>query len=267
MLKNLLRVGMLFKGSGVILLYCLSPVILFAQEQKKSILKSKNTGDHYEIIIQFPKSFDSTKSYNLVFFPDATINSGNTILSQDKSLLQNCVLVGIGHQGDWSMKRQRDFIPSDAGGYSNEKFGQAGKFYLLMKNELLPYIQSRFPNPKKKVFIGHSFGGLISLYMSMRDNKLFDHYYAISPSIWANYNELLKIEENYSKKNKNYQSNISMYAGSLEVFNKVLSSSSEFYETVKKRNYKGININYKVVNGANHYGIMPKIIPEILKSL
>jgi predicted alpha/beta superfamily hydrolase len=176
-------------------------------------------------------------------------------------------LIGIAHKGDWNAKRQRDFIPSDAGGYNDKNFGQASKFYSFMKEELIPYINKKFSRQKSKVFIGHSFGGLMALYMSLRENKLFDHYYAISPSVWTNYKELMKIEKQYAANNKSYTSNISIYAGSLEFLNKVLSSSQEFYNTVKARKYAGLSITHSIINGVNHYGIVPKVIPGILSQL
>jgi predicted alpha/beta superfamily hydrolase len=235
-----------------------------AQQKKEEIVSGK-TGDTYELIIRKPKIFDTTKSYHLVYFTDAGINSGKAILSQPEDNIKNCILVGIAHKGDWDTKRQRDFIPSDAGGYHDKDFGQASKFFLFMKDELVPYINRKFTRQKNKVFIGHSFGGLLALYMSLKENKLFDHYYAISPSVWASYYELMKIEKNYASKNKEYNSAISIYAGSLEFLNKVLTSSQEFCNTVKERNYKGLSITHTVISGVNHYGIVPEVIPAILK--
>ena len=258
---------MSFMRIDLILLFLLLLPSAGDSQQTKEEVKSSKTGDTYEIIIKRPKNFDSTKSYHLVYFTDAGINSGKTILSQAEENTKNCILIGIAHKGDWDMKRQRDFIPSDAGGYNNKNFGQAARFFLFMKDELMPYINKKFSTPKSKVFVGHSFGGLLALYMSMKDNKLFDHYYAISPSVWANYYELMDIEKNYAAKNKNYNSHISVYAGSLEFLNKVLSSSKQFYTTVTERKYKGLSIAHAVINGVNHYGIVPKVIPDILKQL
>ena len=249
----------------VILLLFLLPIAGLTQQTKEDF-KSINTGDSYEIIIKKPANYDSTKTYHLVYFTDAGINSGKTILSQSADLIKNCILIGIVHKGDWDTKRQRDFIPSDAGGHGSINFGQASKFFLFMKDELMPYMNKKFKS-KSKIFIGHSFGGLLALYMSIRENKLFDHYYAISPSVWANYYELMDIEKNYAAKNKNYNSNISIYAGSLEFLNKVLSSSKQFYNKVNERKYNGLSIKHSVVSGVNHYGIVPKVIPAILKEL
>jgi predicted alpha/beta superfamily hydrolase len=242
------------------------PLKLFCQQTKEDF-KSSKTGDTYEIIIRKPQNFDPTKAYHVVYFTDAGINSGKTILSQPEDDIRNCILIGIAHKGDWDTKRQRDFIPSDVSGSNDYIFGQASKFYLFMKEELIPYIDKKYNKTKSKVFVGHSFGGLLALYMSMRQNRLFDHYYAISPSVWANYKELMKIEKEYATKNKSYNSNISIYAGSLEFLNRVLSSSQEFFTTVKGRNYTGLSISRSVISGVNHYGIVPKVVPEIFKRL
>jgi len=58
-----------------------------------------------------------------------------------------------------------------------------------------------------------------------------------------------------------------MYAGSLEFLNKVLSSSQEFYNTVKDRKYTGITITHSIISGVNHYGIVPRVVPGILRQL
>lgn len=248
------------------LLLIFASIELCSQQTKEDFTSAK-TGDIYEIIIRKPVNFDSTKSYHLVFFTDATIKSGRVILSQQEHVLTNCILIGIAHKGDWKSKRQRDFIPSDAGGYKNDNFGQASRFFLFMKEEFIPFIYKKFNKVKSRVFIGHSFGGLLALYMSIRDNKLFDHFYALSPSVWANYYELMAIEKNYAFTSDKYTSSISIYAGSLEFLNKVLSSSKEFYKTVKARNYKGLTMSHAIISGVNHYGVVPQVIPEILKEL
>jgi hypothetical protein len=238
-----------------------------SSQTTKEDFQSAKTGDTYQLIIKRPVNYDLTKTYHHVYFADAAIKSGSVILDQPIDSIKNCILIGIAHKGDWNIKRQRDFIPSDAGGYKSDNFGQAAKFFLFMKEELMPYIKKKFPKQKTDVFIGHSFGGLLALYMSMKDNKLFDHYYSISPSVWANYYELMKIEKEYAAKNKNYNSTISIYAGSLEFLNKVLTSSKEFYDKVKERNYSGLAISRSVVSGVNHYGIVLKVVPLILRRL
>lgn len=255
-------------NTAILLIYfLLCSLISFPQSIEKIKLTSLHTGDDYEIIIKKPKTFDSAKNYHIVYFTDASLNSGKYILGLDDSKTNNCILVGIGHIGNHVMRRQRDFIPSDAGGFNDKEFGQASKFYLFVKTELMPFIDKKVTQQKTKVFIGHSFGGLLALYFSLKENRLFDQYYAISPSVWANYNELLKIEEDYNKKNTTYNATVYLYAGSLEVFNKVLSSTTIFYKTIIKRKYQGLSISYKEISWANHYGTVEKVVPGIFLKL
>ena len=131
----------------------------------------------------------------------------------------------------------------------------------------MPFVDKRIHNQKTKVFIGHSFGGLLALYFSLKENKLFDRYYAISPSVWANHQELLKIEEMYKDKHDSYDATIYLYAGSLEIFNKVLGSTTRFYHIVTKRGYKNLSIYYQEIAWANHFATVHKVIRGIFQEL
>ena len=63
----------------------LIPFSVNAQQTKEEIISTK-TEDTYEIIIRKPRIFDTAKSYHLVFFTDAGINSGKAILSQSEKI-------------------------------------------------------------------------------------------------------------------------------------------------------------------------------------
>src|SRR5688500_15712663 len=115
-------IGQLSIKMKELLVFLFLPQILYSQSTKEDF-KSKQTGDTYEIIIRKPADFDSTQPHHIVYFTDASINSGKFILSLKDETIKNCVLIGIAHKGDWSTKRKRDLIPSDAGGYNNASFG------------------------------------------------------------------------------------------------------------------------------------------------
>jgi predicted alpha/beta superfamily hydrolase len=243
---------------------------LTAQTIEKQNLHSTHTGDDYEIIVRKPEGFSPDKSCHIIYVADGSIKLGNYMLGTDKSwkatVPKTCVVVAIAHKGDWHTKRSRDFIPSDAGGYSDKNFGQANKFYLFLKNELIPWVNKKFPKQKDKSFIGHSFSGLFCLYTLFQSDKLFDKHFAISPSVWANYSELIKIEANFSKKNKSLKATVMLQAGGLEVFNKVLSSTKEFYTVTQGRKYTGYTVSFSTVNNANHYSMIKPGVDKILKT-
>ena len=221
------------------------PVFSFAQTTRVDTVYSTNTKDKYVITVRKPAGFSAAKKYHHVYMTDGGIGIGDYVLGKSKSwaavIPANCVVIAIGHIGDYNTKRPRDFIPADITKNVETNFGKADKFYLFLKNELIPTIEKQLPNKKDRSFIGHSFGGLFCLYTLFKDDKLFDKHFAISPSCWANYYELDKIEEAYFKKNKQINANVTMYVGGLEFLNKVLYSTRSFYTTVTGRKYKGLD--------------------------
>ena len=234
-------------------------------------IHSINTKDDYIIQAKTPKGYSQSRKYSIIYVADGLIGTGKYILGSDSSwaatIPPNCIIVAIGHIGNWEEKRRRDFIPSDAGGYQNDNFGHADRFYSFLKSELIPFVHQKFPNQESEVFIGHSFGGLFSLYASLKDEQLFDQYFAISPSVWANDRELLKIESTFFNSHTDFNSSIHIYAGSLEQFNKVLTSTKEFLKPLEQKKYNSLKLTFEIIPWANHFSVRKPAIDKILASL
>lgn len=232
---------------------------------------STHVKDKFVITIKKPADYSTGKKYHLVYITDGTIGIGEYILGTNNSwkatVPSNCIIIAIGHIGNWHDKRPRDLIPSDISKNAGDDFGKADKFYLFLQKELIPLIERKFPNKKDRVFIGHSFGGLFCLYTLFQSDKLFDRHFAISPSIWANYYELDKIEAGYAKKIKSMNARVVIYVGTLEFLNKVLYSSRSFYKTVTERKYTGLSISKDEIGYANHFSIRKPAVDKIFESL
>ena len=249
----------------------LSPIFLRSQTTETDTVYSKHVKDKFIITIRKPASFDLKKKYHHVYITDGSIGIGDYILGKDKSwaatIPSSCIIIAISHMGDWESKRRRDFIPSDITKNSEKNFGKADSFYLFLKNELIPMVEKKITNKKDRVFIGHSFGGLFCLYTLFKDDKLFGRHFAISPSIWANYYELDKIEEKFFKTHKILKANVMLFAGTLEFLNKVLASTRGFYTTMQTRKYSGLVIQKDEINYANHFSIRKPAVDKIFESL
>jgi len=255
----------------VIIFLLIAPIFTIAQTTETDTVYSKHVKDNFVITIRRPAAFDLKKKYHHVYITDGSIGIGDYILGKDKSwaatIPSSCVIIAISHVGDWESKRARDFIPSDISKNSENYFGKADSFYLFLKTELIPMVEKKLTNKKDRVFIGHSFGGLFCLYILFKDDKLFDKHFAISPSVWANYYELDKIEEKFSKTNTALKANVTLFAGTLEFLNKVLSSTRSFYQTMQKRKYYGMIIQKNEINYANHFSIRKPAVDKIFESL
>lgn len=252
-------------------LFLLLPVFAVAQTTQIDTVYSTNTKDKYVITIRKPAGFSAAKKYHHVYMTDGGIGMGDYVLGKSSSwaatIPPNCVIIAIGHIGDYNTKRPRDLIPSDITKNVEMNFGKADKFYLFLKNELIPSMEKKMPNKKSRAFIGHSFGGLFCLYTLFQDDKLFDRHFAISPSCWANYYELDKIEEAYFKKNKQLNANVTIYVGGLEFLNKVLYSTRSFYTTVTGRKYKGLTMVKDEIGNANHLSIRKPAVDRAFEQL
>lgn len=201
-------------------LFTFESLASISQHTSVDTLYSSNTKDKYIIKVRLPEGYSTSQKYQFVYMTDGSIGIGDYVLGKSNSwsatVPENCIIIAIGHTGNWHDKRSRDLIPSDISNNAEKDFGKAAAFYMFLKNELIPGIENRIRNKKSSAFIGHSFGGLFCLYTLFRDDKLFDRHFAISPSCWANYNELDKVEEAYFKKNKDLAAKVSIYVGGLE---------------------------------------------------
>jgi predicted alpha/beta superfamily hydrolase len=257
------------KKNGWLLL--LLPFFAEAQITQVDTVYSSNTNDKYVIIIRKPADFSIGKKYHHVYMTDGGIGIGDYVLGRSSSwaatIPSNCIVIAIGHLGNWHEKRNRDLIPTDITKNPTATFGKAGSFYLFLKNELIPSIEKKLPNKKSRAFIGHSLGGLFCLYTLFKDDNLFDHHFAISPSCWANNNEIDKIEEAFFKKHTQLHANVTIYVGGLEFLNKVLFSTRSFYNTVIERKYKGLTIIKDEIGNANHFSIRKPAVDRAFEKL
>ncbi len=255
----------------LILSFILLPLLSFSQVTETDTLYSLYVKDQFVITVRKPPGFSKTKNYHHVYITDGSVGIGDYILGKSDSwkatIPSNCVIIAISHMGDWHDKRPRDFIPSDISKNPSEHFGKADLFYQFLKTELIPKTEKKLTNKISRAFIGHSFGGLFCLYTLLKEDKLFDRHFAISPSCWANYNELDKIEEEFAKTHKTLKANVTIYVGGLEFLNKVLPSTRRFYHTVTKRKYTGLQIKKDEIGNANHFSIRKPAVDRAFEAL
>ena len=114
-------------------------------------------------------------------------------------LTEPYIMVGI-TQGtdanDWAVMRTRDYTPAPpTDDYSKSNMylqaidlaGGAAKFTGFLKEELIPYIESKYPSdPSRRCFVGYSLGGLLGVDILRSDPQLFQYYLLGSASLWFN---------------------------------------------------------------------------------
>ena len=88
--------------------------------------------------------------------------------------------------------RTRDLTPTHVKTAAVDTTSGGGeKFTSFLEQELIPHIDSLYQTSPYRVFIGHSFGGLLAVNTLIHHANLFSSYVAIDPSLWWDHQKLL----------------------------------------------------------------------------
>lgn len=105
------------------------------------------------------------------------------------NLGQNAIVPKMVVVGIPNTDRTRDLTPTHMDVmFGDSSFvrtsGGGDKFLEFMEKELIPYVEGKYPVTGYRTFVGHSFGGLASVYALFTRPELFNNYVAIDPSMW-----------------------------------------------------------------------------------
>lgn len=124
-------------------------------------------------------SFIPGRTWRVAEYADDAIAAGQ---------VEPLVIVGVANAGE---RRLAEYTPSrdwKLGG------GDADKYALLVTRELLPFLHARYrlqSDPECTGIGGSSLGGLVSLWMGLRNPETFGRLAVLSPSVWWNHRYIL----------------------------------------------------------------------------
>ena len=150
-----------------------------------------------EVYIQLPAYYnpDGNVKYPVVYIIDGEMflpTVCNVHAHYSGGFMPEMVIVGISN----SKNRVRDLttsvIETQYGMPYKAENGAANKFSEFIEKELIPYIENKYSVTNYRTLIGHSYGGLFTIYTLINNPHLFANYLAIDPSLdWDN-QKLLK---------------------------------------------------------------------------
>ncbi|UTW60243.1 hypothetical protein KFE96_07995 [Kordiimonas sp. SCSIO 12603] len=161
---------------------------------KRYLLQSGILEEEREILVHLPKSYDpsdgNTQKYPVIVvldgdshFGHATLGSG---LLEENSRMPEAIIVAI---------------PNGRGTRGRDMAREMDKFRNFIGNEVLPFVEAKFPTSGHKTLFGHSLAGYFTLSVLADDGDMFDAYVAASPVVQVRNSELLgKFEKIFSEK-------------------------------------------------------------------
>ncbi len=160
-------------------------------------LYSQILNESRKIYIQLPASYNPEKNQK---YPVAFILDGEVFLPTvtdvhnyySGGFFPEMVLVGISNDKNRIRDLTTSTIKTKYGMPYNEENGEAESFSKFIEKELIPYIETKYPVTNFRTLIGHSYGGLFTIYSLLKQPHLFANYLAIDPSLDWDGQKLLK---------------------------------------------------------------------------
>src|SRR3984957_8487680 len=178
--KHLMRLNVII--ASLPLLLCL---YASAQPGIKDSIYSQTLQEERRLQIQLPAEYKSgsDQKYQVLYLLDGEWNA--ELFQQVQSWSRQwgytppIIMVGVVNSyPNNNNQRFRDLTPTATGPNGS---GGGPKLLSFLKNELIPYINKKYPSNGSAILWGHSLGGLFVLYALATEPDLFDGYIAANP--------------------------------------------------------------------------------------
>jgi len=159
-------------------------------------VKSMILGEWRKIWIYTPRGLEKNESYPTIYILDGDNNfhslSGLAGYLMNTGQIPKMIIVAIPNTN-----RFRDLTPSKMetsfwDGKPLEENGGGDRFLDFIEKELKRHMEKNYPVNDYRMLVGHSLGGLTAIHTLVNRPELFTSYIAIDPSLWWDYQQLLK---------------------------------------------------------------------------
>jgi predicted alpha/beta superfamily hydrolase len=187
MKKSLIRCVLLI----IPLLAIFSNAIAQNQPGKRDSLYSASLKEERVFEVVLPENYKpgSAEKYDVLYVLDGDWNLKSAVdvqqFAQNNAYTPPIIMVAV-HNTD----RSRDMTPTKV--VQMPGSGGADKFLAFLKNELVPYINKKYPASGNNILYGHSLGGLFAVYAFVAEPQLFNSYLIVDPSLWWDDNYIQK---------------------------------------------------------------------------
>lgn len=184
------------------------------------------SGREYEIYVSLPAGYEDNagKAYPLVVLADGGRAFPNLAcdvkaFTTSGEIAEEPIVVGLSYAAgeDRKNSRSRDYTPVTHGP-ANRIYGGAAAYQTYLRTVVLPYVDGHYrADPKRRLFWGHFYGGLLGSHILLTEPGLFRTYLLGSPSFWFADRVIDSFETAYAKKNRRLDATVLLYVGGLEI--------------------------------------------------
>jgi predicted alpha/beta superfamily hydrolase len=183
MFKHFTRIC-IFAGILLQSAYAQDTVITTINKGKLDSLHSEILQQERLVEVFLPKAWHegSDEKYDVLYVLDGG-NWNTGLINQVQQFLEGqgnippTIVVSV-----MGIDRNHDLTPTSISSWKNS--GGADKFIGFFKDELIPFINKKYPSNGDNTLWGHSLGGLYTIYSWLSEPTLFKSYIAVDPSVW-----------------------------------------------------------------------------------
>ena len=243
------------------------------------LIRSIIADDEFEVsIVILRRTHETGNRLPVVYAVDADTSfawvaqtAGLMIIGEE---LPEMIVVGIGHPvgpvlndptatQKWSEARQRHMGPTAV---EPQGGGGAEKFLGFIRDELIPFVDSNYPtNPEDRTLLGDSLGGLFSLYTLLHHPETFNRYIAGSPALGRDPGVIFQDEREFAVGRTSLPVKLFMSIASQE--HTSVTGVEEMVETLKGRNYTGLELTFVKFDGETHLSVVGQTISRGLRAV
>ena len=202
-------------------------------------IHSKALKENRVLNIYLPHGYhpDSAKTYPVLYLLDGSVDEDFIHIAglvqfgsfSWINMIPETIVVGIAN-----VDRNRDFTyPTNDEEHKKNypTIGNSAPFIDFIEKELQGFVTANYKTNGQKTLLGQSLGGLLATEILFKKPDLFDNFIIISPSLWWDYESLLKTTP------MSYSTNKSIYIGvgkEGEIMERVAKELFEKLESSKK---------------------------------
>ncbi len=247
-------------------------------------------GRTYEVVVWLPPSYRSSpdRRYPVLFTTDSPqsfplIRGLHIRLRGGELVLEDAIVVGLGYaQGEDAVhSRRRDYTPTIHGDIDARptlpgrpvEYGGAEAYRLHIRDEVFPFLEARYRiDPARRIYAGHSYGGLFGTHVLLTEPTMFQRYILISPSLWYARRLMIARERGWASRNRDLPADVYWMIGSEETVpdpdtephaasrHAMVEDMDEMVRMLGSRGYPSFRQKSQVIEGEDHTGVYPVAI-------
>ncbi len=243
------------------------------------------SGRNYQVFVALPRGYadDPDRRYPVLYVTDADyafplVWQIARRLNGEGPKIDDFILVGLSYAvGDEPMpSRRRDYTPTPEDGADaapTPTHGKASDYIGYLRDQVLPFVAQRYrTDERRRLYLGHSYGGLLGTQILLSTPEMFAGYILGSPSYWYGAHAMRGQEKAFATVHKDLPAQVYLYVGEYEQIRygqnyDMVDDAQAMVRSLRARRYPGLQLHLDVLDDEDHLSVAPRGLTHGLKYL